>query len=415
MTRTIIVGAGHAGGTAAATLRSHGYDGDILVIGEEPMLPYQRPPLSKAFLKGAAGIDDLLLRPLDFYLNNAIDIRLEEAVISIDRDAKTVSLAGGERLAYDTLILATGARPRPLAVPGAELAGILPLRSRADSEALKTHLQPGRRIAIVGGGYVGLEVAASARALGAEAVVIERESRCLARVASEPLSRFFEGYHRGKGVAFVLDAAVAGYEGRDGRGTAVRLADGQLIACDAVVVGIGAIPNDELARGAGLVCSNGIEVDENARTSDAAIYAIGDVTFRPVPLYRRQLRLESVPSALEQAKQAAAHICGRPAPAPETPWFWSDQYDVKLQIAGLSLDCDRLLVRGDPASGRFAVFHLRGDRIRAVEAVNAPAEFMMGRTLIGSRQPVLLDRLANPEVSMKTVIADLTREEKTNA
>ncbi|MNX95793.1 Rhodocoxin reductase [compost metagenome] len=297
------------------------------------------------------------------------------------------------------LILATGSMARKLAIPGADRPGLLELRTLDDAERLKSVLSPGQRLAVVGGGYVGLEAAASARALGAEAVVIERMDRVLARVASETLSAFFTNLHRQHGVEILTGAEVAGFE--DG---GVRLADGGLIAADAILVGVGALAREALARTAGLACENGVVVDETARTSDPAIYAIGDVTHRPLPVHGgRMHRLESVPNALEQAKQAAAAIVGRAAPAPEVPWFWSDQYDVKLQIAGLPFDADRQVVRGDPATGGFAVFHLNGDRIVCVEAVNAPAEFMGGRLLIGKATPVDADLLADPAVSIKAV------------
>ncbi len=236
-------------------------------------------------------------------------------------------------------------------------------------------------------------------------MVIERESRVLARVACETLSHFFQDYHGKHGVAFELNAGVAAFEGQDGHVTGVRFTDGRIVACDVALVGVGAVPNDELAKDAGLSTVNGVVVDLEARTDDPSIFAIGDVSHRPLPLYDRQFRLESVPNALEQAKQAASAILGRPGPAPETPWFWSDQYDLKLQIAGLPFDADRQVVRGDVAAAKFAVFHLKGDLVQAVEAVNAPPEFMAGKQLIAKRTPVDVNKLADPSVSMKEVAA----------
>jgi len=326
--RVVIVGAGHAGGTAAALLRQYGYAGPITLLGEEPIAPYQRPPLSKAWLKGEADAESLALKPESFYAEHDIDLRMGVKATAIDRAARLVRLEGGEAVPYDVLILATGARARRLTLPGAGLKGVLELRTAADAEALKGAIGPGKTLAIVGGGYIGLEAAASARALGAEAVVIEVLPRVLARVASEPLSHFFQDYHRARGVRFELGAGVAGFEGEAGHITGVRLGDGRLIACDAALVGVGAVPNEEMAREAGLDCANGVVVDLEARTSDPSIFAIGDLTNRPMPLYDRTHRLESVPNALEQAKQAASAIVGRPAPAGETPWFWSDQYDI---------------------------------------------------------------------------------------
>ncbi len=401
----VIVGAGHAGGTAAALLRQYGFEGPVTLLGDEPIAPYQRPPLSKAWLKGEADADSLALKPESFYAEHNIDLRMNVVVTGLDRAAKVVRLEDGEAVVYDVLILATGARARRLAIPGADLAGILELRTAAHAETLKTTIGPGKRLAIIGGGYIGLEAASSARALGADAVVIEVLPRVLARVASEPLSHFFQDYHRAHGVQFELGVGVSAFEGEGGHITGVKLADGRVIACDAALVGVGAVPNEELAKDAGLDCANGVVVDLEARTSDPAIFAIGDVTNRPMPLYDRTHRLESVPNALEQAKQAASAIAGRAPPTGETPWFWSDQYDVKLQIAGLPFECDDILVRGDPASGKFAVFHLKGGTVQAVEAVNAPPEFMAGRQLIASRRPVARDRLANPAVSMKEVAA----------
>jgi 3-phenylpropionate/trans-cinnamate dioxygenase ferredoxin reductase subunit len=401
--RVVILGAGHAGGSAAAALRHFGHAGPIVLVGEEPLLPYQRPPLSKAWLKGEADEEELQLRPPSFYAENDITVRLGVTATGIDRQAKQATLSDGEVLPYDALIIATGARARRLSLPGEAMVRTLELRSAADAEMLKAAIAPGKRLMIVGGGYVGLEVAASARALGAEATVIEREPRILARVACPILSDFFTAYHRKHGVRFELDAFVEALEGEDGQVTGVRLNDGRRLPCDLVLIGVGALPNQELAEAAGLPCHHGIVVDEEARTSDPAIFAIGDVTRRPLPLYGRSFRLESVPNALEQAKQAAAAITGHKPPPHEVPWFWSDQYDLKLQIAGLPFDIDDLVVRGDPAGARFAVFHMKGDAIQAVEAINSPAEFMGGKLLIGSQKPVSREKLADPSISMKEV------------
>jgi 3-phenylpropionate/trans-cinnamate dioxygenase ferredoxin reductase component len=401
----VIAGAGHAGGTAAAMLRQYGYEGPIALVGEEPIAPYQRPPLSKAWLKGEADADSLALKPEEFYAENGIELMLGVSVTAIDRDAHAVALSDGRTLPYEHLIVATGARARALPVPGADLKGVLSLRSAADAEELKAALGPGKRLAVIGGGYIGLEAAASARALGAEAVVIEVEPRILARVSCPVISEFFTAYHRARGVEFELGARVTALEGREGRVAGVRLADGRLLPCDVALVGIGAPPNDEIARAAGLTSEGGVVVDVHARTSDPAIFAIGDVSYRPLAHYHRAFRLESVANALEQARQAASAITGRAPPPAEVTWNWSDQYDLKYQFAGLPFDVDDILVRGDPASARFAVFHLAGDVIQAVEAVNAPAEFMAGRQLIAQRRPISRSRLANTAVSMKEVAA----------
>ncbi|MGQ3016667.1 NAD(P)/FAD-dependent oxidoreductase [Phenylobacterium sp.] len=401
----VILGAGHAGGTAAALLRQYGHTGPISLIGDEPLAPYQRPPLSKAWLKGEADADSLALKPLEFYAEHQIDFRPNLRAVKLRRSDKVVELSDGSTLAYDILILATGARAIKLPVPGADLAGLLELRTAADAEALKAAVGPGKRLAVVGGGYIGLEVAASGRALGAEVVVFERESRLLARVACEALSSFFRGVHETHGVIFEMGASVTGFVGENGHVTGVTLADGRTLPCDAAVIGVGATPNDELAAESGLETARGVVVDLEARTSDPSIFAIGDVAHRPMPIYDRMFRMESVPNALEQAKQAASAITGRPAPAGEVPWQWSDQYDLKLQIAGYAFDTDEVLLRGDPASGKFAVFHLKGDQIQSVEAINSPPEFMMGKQLIGNRKSVSKAKLSDLSVSMKEVVA----------
>jgi 3-phenylpropionate/trans-cinnamate dioxygenase ferredoxin reductase component len=404
--RIVIAGAGQAGGAAAAFLRQYGWKDEILLIGEEPIPPYHRPPLSKAWLKGEATETSLALRPPHFYEKQSITLRLGTRVTDLDRAARRVSLSDGSTLDYTALILATGAHARPLTIPGHDLPGVLALRNAADAEVLKAALGPGRRLAIIGGGYIGLEVAASARALGAEVTVIEREARVLARVAGPELSEFLAATHAGHGVTIRCAAGVAAILEQNGRAAGLRLEDGTPIAADAVLVGIGAVPNEALARAAGLACEGGIVVDLAARTADPAVFAIGDCTRRPLPLYDRQHRLESVPNAIEQAKQAAAAICGRPAPAPDIPWFWSDQYDLRLQMAGIAFDATQRIRREDTATGGFCIFHLDAtDRILAVEAVNAPAEFMAGRQLVAKAAHIAPARLGDAAIDLKTLIA----------
>jgi 3-phenylpropionate/trans-cinnamate dioxygenase ferredoxin reductase subunit len=349
--RVVIVGAGHAGGSAAAYLRQYGFQGKVTLIGAEPMVPYQRPPLSKAYLKGETDRETLKLKPDSFYAGQNIEF--------ITRTVRRI-----DELDYDFLILATGSRPRRLAIPGADLPKAHMLRDVADADRLRAALRPGARLVIIGGGYIGLEVAASARALGAEVMILERESRLLARVASPRLSSFFQDYHRAKGVEIRTSVELPAID----------------FPGSVVLIGIGAQPNDELARQAGLKCENGVVVDQSARTSDPNIFAIGDVACRPYD--GRMVRIESVANALQQARQAASAIAGRPPPPSEVPWFWSDQYDLKLQIAGLPFDADRLELRGSPETAKFAVFHLKGERLLAVEAVNSPAEFMAGKRRI---------------------------------
>ena len=403
--RIVILGADHAGGTAAALLRQYGHTGDIVLIGEELIAPYQRPPLSKAYLKGEVDAETLKLKPDEFYADQNITLRLGTRAEAIDRAGKRVALKGGGEVPYDVLIISTGSSNRKLALPSAGPHELHELRSVADAEQLKAVMEHGKRLAIIGGGYIGLEAAASARALGADAVILELAPRVLARVACQELSSFFEAYHRARGVQILTGAQVQDLEhGEGGHVSGVRLADGAVVACDLALVGVGAMACSQLASDAGLACENGVVVDSVARTSDPSIYAMGDVTWRPMPLYgNRMHRLESVPNALEQAKQAVCAILGRPQPAPETPWFWSDQFDLKLQIAGVPFDSDDLVIRGSMADARFAIFHLKGDRILAVEAVNAPSEFMAGRLMIGQGKVVDRQRLVDPEVSMKQV------------
>lgn len=407
--RIVIVGAGHGGGNVAAALRQAGHGGDIVLVGDEPIVPYHRPPLSKAYMKGSAAIEALKLRPDSWYADHGIELRLGQAATRIDPVGREVTLADGATLAFDLLVLATGARARRLSIPGAELGGLHHLRDVRDADRIRDAVGPGRRLAIVGGGYIGLEVAASALALGAEVILLERESRILARVACAPLAAFFDAYHRAKGVEIVTDAQIEAFEGTAGDVSGIRLGDGSRVACDAVLVGVGAAICDQLARDAGLACeTGGVAVDENGRTSVDHIYALGDMTWRPMPLYGgRRFRLESVPNAVEQGRRAAAAILGKAPPAHEVPWFWSDQYDLKLQIVGVPFDSHRLVVRGSIEDAKFTIFHLSdAGRVLAVEAVNMPQEFMAGRTLVGESRVVTPERLADTGVPIKQIVAE---------
>ena len=403
--RVVVVGGGHAGTTVAGLLRQHGHPGPITLFGDEADHPYQRPPLSKKF---AGGRLEQWLRPPEFYREQDIALRLGEQVIRIDRSARQVHTAGGESHDYDHLVLATGARPRTLPVPGAQLGGVVTLRTLADARILRRCVTERRVLLIIGGGYIGLEVAAVARANGVAVTIVERESRVLARVGSPRLSDILAGYHRGRGVSISTGAQVVRLAGTDGRVRRAELADGSTVDCAAVLVGVGAVPRDELAADAGLQCDNGVIVDDRARTSDPRILAVGDLTRRPVTPANSTGRLESIPSATEQAGQAVATILGHARPAPEVPWFWSDQFDLKLKIAGLIPGSSRTVLRGDPAAGRFALFHQdaasHGGGIVAVETANSPAEFMVGRRLIASGRRVDPDRLADPAVPLRDLL-----------
>ena len=398
----VIIGGGHAGGAVAGFLRQYGYSDSITLIGAEPYLPYQRPPLSKAWLKGEATLDDLYLRGDSFYKDQAIDARTNSCCDAILPDQKTVVLTDGDHIYYDHLILATGSKARPFDIPGSDRVPHHLLRTLDDAESLKNALQSGRRVGLIGAGYIGLEVAASARHLGCEVTVFERESRILARVASQALSRFYGDTHASRGVTFVTDAHIKGLSLGDGDKKIVRLNDDTTHEFDLLLVGIGALPNDDLARMAGLDCGNGIVVDVEARTRCNAIFAIGDVTSRTLPFYDGRFRLESVPNALEQAKQAAAAITGHRPPVVETPWFWSDQYEFKLQIAGLLRGDGRAVIRGNPDDGAFSVFHLDGaGRLITAECVNRPADFMAAKLLIAKGVALGDDVVADSAVSLK--------------
>ncbi|MDQ8726230.1 FAD-dependent oxidoreductase [Bradyrhizobium sp. LHD-71] len=399
----VVMGGGHAGGAAVAFLRQFGWKDPITLVCAESALPYQRPPLSKAWLNGEISEKDLLLRPAKFYSDHAIAIRPNVAAVAVDPGQQTVRLGCGASLQYSHLIAATGAHP--LAMPGTEgLTGVLLLRTIADAEKIRLAMRAGSNLVVIGGGFVGLEVAATARSLGMSVTIVEREPHLLSRVASRTLAAFVEGFFRRNQVRLELGCTVDSFASDEGRVTGVRLSNGAQLNADAVVVGIGARPNDAILREAGIRCESGVIVDDCARTSHDAIFAIGDCTNRPLPQLGIRARLESVPSALEQARQAASTICGRPAPKPEVPWFWSDQFDLRIQIAGLRHGTTETIVRGEVESARFAVFHLgEGDVVRAVEAVNAAPEFMMGKTLIAQQRPVSREKLSNMAVAIRDV------------
>lgn len=397
----VIVGGGHAAGQAAASLRQERYEGEILIVGEEPHIPYQRPPLSKQYLSGEYGLERVFLRPLRFYESKDIGVRSGVRVESIDPGRKTVACSDGDRIRYDKLLLATGARPRKLAAPGAELRGIHYLRTLADVDAIKQDFDPGRRIAIVGGGYIGLEVAAVAVEAGLVVTVLEMEDRILQRVTTPAMSSFYEDIHTAKGVEIRTGMRAESFAGAD-RLTGVVCDGGEVVPADLAVVGIGIEPNVELAEGVGLDCNDGIVVDAYTRTSDPHIYAAGDCTNHPNSVLGRRLRLESVPNAMEQSRVAAANLADTPRAYANVPWFWSDQYDLKLQMVGFSTEAERQVVRGSPETRRFAIFYLDGATLVAADAVNSTREFMVARQLVG--KDVDPGQLADPNVDLKTVL-----------
>ena len=401
MTSTILIaGAGHGAGQVVASLKQQKFDGRILLVGDEPYLPYQRPPLSKKFLAGELPPERLYFKPESFYDSPDIELHLDTRIESIDRAGHTVTTSDGAILSYDKLVLATGSRVRRIDVPGASLGGIHYLRSIADVDAIRGDMQSGRKAVIIGAGYIGLEVAAVCRLHGLDVTVVEMADRVMSRVVSPHVSDYYQLEHTSHGVKLLLSTALAGFGGKQ-RVRRVLTSDDQELAADFVVVGVGIEPNTELAEAAGLQVDNGIVVDDQCQTADPDVYAIGDCTSHPNSIYGCQLRLESVHNALEQAKTAASNICGKESHYSQVPWFWSDQYDLKLQIAGLSQGYDDVVVRGDPASRSFACLYLRDGMLIAVDAINSPREFMQSKALIASHARVDTAKLADTEVMLK--------------
>ncbi len=401
--RVIIVGAGHAAGQAATTLRQKKFAGEIVMIGDEPYVPYQRPPLSKAYLAGELELERLYFKPAKFYPEHDITLQLDTRVTAIDPAARTVTTDKGKSLAYTKLILATGSRVRELPIPGNDLDGVHYLRSIADVQAMQAQFRAGAKIVIVGGGYIGLEVAAVAVKHGLDVTVLETESRVMNRVVAREISQFFQNMHTAEGTKLELGRRVQKINGAEGHVVSVSCADGFTVDADIVVIGIGILPNVELAKAAGLKTSNGIVVDEYCRTSDPDILAIGDCTRHPNGLLGRHLRLESVHNAIEQGKTAAMCIIGQPVAYNQIPWFWSDQFDVKMQIAGMSDVHEQFVLRGDPATRSFAAFYLQEGRIVAVDAVNSPREFMLGKKLVAAGAKIALDDLADTGKDFKAL------------
>ena len=382
--RAVIVGASHAGAQLCASLRQQGWTGEIVLIGDEPELPYHRPPLSKTFLAGDATLDDLLIRRPDFYAKQRITVR-QGRIVAMDRGAHELTLDDGETLRYDKLALCLGARPRTLPVPGADLPGVHALRSAADILAIRAGLTPTSRVVIIGAGYIGLETAASLRKTGHAVTVLETAERVLQRVTAPAVSAFYARVHREEGVDLRTGVTIAALTGDD-RVRGVQLADGEVIPADLVIVGIGVVPNVALAEAAGLAVDNGIVIDAQALTSDPDIVAAGDCASHPCPHAGRRLRLESVPNAGEHAKVAAATLCGKPAAISALPWFWSDQYDLKLQIAGLNTGYDEVRLQGDAMTERrFSAWYYHDGRLLAVDCVNRPQDFMAARQALNEQ------------------------------
>ncbi len=399
-TTIAIIGAGQAGAWAARTLRDEGFDGRLLLIGDEPHPPYERPPLSKAVLAGEAAPESLHLLDAAALAALSIEWQPNTQVVRLDRTNRLVMLAAGGAIRYDKLILCTGGRARELDVPGASLPGVHTLRTIDDAQRLGPVLRRGARVAIVGGGWIGLEVAATARKRGAVVTVIETMGRLCERSVPEALSAHLQALHVARGVQVLLGAAVASFAAGAAGGLDIMLSDGRAIGCDAAVVGIGLVPNDELARGAGLDCEGGVLVDAQCRTSDPDIFAAGDVAVARNSWAGRRLRLESWQNAQEQGIAAARSALGREIHYDPLPWFWSDQHDTNLQIYGVPLPSHQVVVRGDPATGSFVFFYLEGERVMAALGGNAARDLRFARRLIEKGTRVTAQDLADPGVSL---------------
>jgi len=402
----VIAGAGQAAVQAVDTLRRRGFTGKLSMVGDEPWLPYQRPPLSKKYLAGALERERLIIRPAQFFAAHQVDTQLGRRVSEILRREQRVRLDDNTLLAYDALLLATGSRPRSLAAPGTELAGVHVLRTLADADRIRAECAPGGRMVIIGGGYIGLEVAATARGLGLEVTVLEMAERVMSRVTCALLSAFYESEHARQGVRILCNARVRALaaDPRSGRVRAVLTEEGGEHPADIVIVAVGVAPADELARAAGIECENGIVTDVHCRTSQEAIYAAGDCASHLNRQYGRHLRLESVDNAFEQGSTVALNLLGTATAHDKVPWFWSDQFDLKLVIVGVSHGYDTVILRGAPASRSFSACYLRGGELIAIDTVNQPKDQMAARKLIAAHVRPNPDKLADPAIALKDAL-----------
>jgi len=399
----IIIGASHAAAQLSTSLRQEGWEGDILVIGDEPYLPYHRPPLSKTFLSGDKTIEELFIRPAAFYEKNNIQFK-QGRVTAINRAQQTLTLSDGTNLAYDKLALCMGARVRKASIVGEELAGVYYLRNIADVKSIQPYVAKDKRAVIIGGGYIGLETAAALKKQGMDVVVLEMADRILQRVTAPELSEFYARIHHEEGVKIYTGISVSEICG-NGHVEKVVCANGAEFVADVVIIGVGVLPNVELAEAAGIDVNNGIVVDEFCRTNDPNIVAAGDCANHFNTIYHRRMRLESVPNASEQGKVAAATICGLSKEYKSLPWFWSDQYDLKLQIAGLSQGYDAVVIRGDKNNSRcFAAFYFKDGRLIAADCINRPQEFMLSKKIIAENLAVDPSRLADESILVKELL-----------
>ena len=400
----VIVGGGHGGSQIAASLRSEGFDGPLTLVTAETDVPYQRPPLSKAFLKDPAH-DLLPLRPESFYAKNAIDLRLGAEAVAIDRAASAVVLKDGTAILFDRLALATGATPRLPLVEGIDLEGVFTLRHADDARRLRSALFAAHDVVVVGGGFIGLEIAGTARLLGKTVTALEAADRLMGRVVATEISRHFLALHRGWGSDMRLGTAVGRVIGEGGKVVAVETAGGDRIPADIVVIGIGVLPNIELAKAAGATIDNGVLVNDFMETSAPGVFAVGDCVCFDHWELKRRVRLESVQNAVDQAKTLAAALVGKREPYRAVPWFWSDQGDVKLQMVGLSGDATQSRVRGNPDEGSFSVFHYAGARLVAIDSVNRAADHVLGRRMIGAGISPPPESVADVSVDLKALLA----------
>ena len=398
-----IIGAGQAGGWTAKTLRDEGFDGRIVLIGDETWIPYERPPLSKDVLLGEQPPESTYLWPADMYDEAKIELRLDARVASIAPADHAITLGNGETIAYDRLMIATGGRARPLPAPGTDLDGVHYLRGLDDTAAIRAGISPGARVIVVGGGWIGLEVAAAARKLGAEVTLVEALDRLCGRALTPDFAARLLDLHREHGVEICLGTSIERFEG-DGKLARAVLSDGAIVETALAVIGIGLVANVELAAEAGLAVDNGIKVDEFGRTSDPDIFAAGDVTNHPNALLGRRIRLESWENAQNQAIAAAKAMLDKGEAYNEIPWFWSDQYDVNIQLAGLPEDIDRTVIRGDADSREFVEFYLKDGRIEGAAAMNNPRDVRFAKRLIQSKKQIDPAQLADPGVKLQALL-----------
>lgn len=400
----LVVGAGHAGFQLAVSLRQAGFQGPIKLVNDEALLPYQRPPLSKAHLKGDGGEELILFRPRKFFDDQKIEL-ISDRAVAIDRAARAVRFASGGTQGYAHLVLATGARNRLLDIPNANLEGVMYLRTFAESEALRKRIKVARRVVVVGAGFIGLEFAATARAKGLDVDVVELAPRVMARAVTPEISAYFQRRHSEAGIRLHFGVSATEIEAENGVVTGISLSDGRRLAADLIVVGVGVLPNVELAAEAGLAVASGIIVDEQMLTDDPYISAIGDCALFASPRFGAPLRLESVQNATDQARCVATRLTGKPEPYDSLPWFWSDQGNDKLQIAGLTTGFDQVVLRGDPGQGAFSAFCYKDGHLIGIESVNRAGDHMFGRRLLGGHRSIAPEQAVDPNFDLKKALA----------